>query len=208
MGSSVFWGALCIDRPDLLHLGLSLLAISALTVKQWTGIPVSVGVATTKALAKIANHQAKQQGGVCVLHEKALRWPLGPVFDHRAVDIGNTASVIAPGLRSHLIVSVWCHIKWPLWGPQSVSGPPRCGHSYPQRLHESRLLERRGHLSWHNFNGVATYCGTRQEYSTTLAYNCYTFISLFFIPFSRVWAKPIGCFSVSRGAGDRQGARR
>ncbi len=38
-------------------------------VKQWTGIPVSVGVATTKTLAKIANHQAKQQGGVCVLRE-------------------------------------------------------------------------------------------------------------------------------------------
>ncbi|MBD2233791.1 Y-family DNA polymerase [Phormidium tenue] len=40
-----------------------------LTVKQWTGIPVSVGVATTKTLAKIANHQANQQGGVCVLQE-------------------------------------------------------------------------------------------------------------------------------------------
>ena len=39
------------------------------TVGQWTGIPVSVGVATTKTLAKIANYQAKQQGGVCVLQE-------------------------------------------------------------------------------------------------------------------------------------------
>ena len=28
-------------------------------VGQWTGIPVSIGVATTKTLAKIANHQAK-----------------------------------------------------------------------------------------------------------------------------------------------------
>jgi len=41
-------------------------------VKQWTGIPVSVGIAPTKTLAKIANHQAKKQvlkQGVFVLHE-------------------------------------------------------------------------------------------------------------------------------------------
>ncbi|KAI9134268.1 Y-family DNA polymerase [Acaryochloris sp. CCMEE 5410] len=31
------------------------------TVKQWTGIPVSMGVATSKTLAKIANHVAKKQ---------------------------------------------------------------------------------------------------------------------------------------------------
>lgn len=31
------------------------------TVKKWTGIPVSMGVATSKTLAKIANHVAKQQ---------------------------------------------------------------------------------------------------------------------------------------------------
>lgn len=31
------------------------------TVKKWTGIPVSMGVATSKTLAKIANHVAKKQ---------------------------------------------------------------------------------------------------------------------------------------------------
>lgn len=31
------------------------------TVQQWTGIPVSVGIASTKTLAKIANHVAKKQ---------------------------------------------------------------------------------------------------------------------------------------------------
>jgi DNA polymerase V len=36
---------------------------------QWTGIPASARVATTKTLAKIANHLAKQQGGICVLQE-------------------------------------------------------------------------------------------------------------------------------------------
>ena len=61
-----------IDEAFLGLAGLSCEMVAhhmRLMVKQWTGIPVSVGVATTKTLAKIANHQAKQQGGVCVLHE-------------------------------------------------------------------------------------------------------------------------------------------
>ncbi len=40
------------------------------TVLQWTGIPVSVGIAPTKVLAKVANRTAKKDhasGGVCVL---------------------------------------------------------------------------------------------------------------------------------------------
>jgi len=37
-------------------------------VLQWTGIPVSIGIASTKTLAKVANHMAKKNpsyGGVC-----------------------------------------------------------------------------------------------------------------------------------------------
>ena len=40
------------------------------TVLQWTGIPVSVGIAPTKTLAKVANRTAKKDpasGGVCLL---------------------------------------------------------------------------------------------------------------------------------------------
>ena len=40
------------------------------TVLQWTGIPVSVGIAPTKTLAKVANRTAKRDlasGGVCIL---------------------------------------------------------------------------------------------------------------------------------------------
>ena len=37
------------------------------TVRQWTGIPIGVGVASTKTLAKLANRHAKKTGGVCVL---------------------------------------------------------------------------------------------------------------------------------------------
>ena len=42
------------------------------TVKQWTGIPVSIGIGPTKTLAKIANHLAKKQlqyHGVCDLSQ-------------------------------------------------------------------------------------------------------------------------------------------
>lgn len=41
-------------------------------IKQSTGIPVSIGVSTTKTLAKVANHLGKQQyeEGVCLLLEK------------------------------------------------------------------------------------------------------------------------------------------
>ena len=43
------------------------------TIKQWTGIPVSIGVGSTKTLSKIANHLAKKDyayEGVCILKEK------------------------------------------------------------------------------------------------------------------------------------------
>lgn len=39
------------------------------TVKQWTGIPVSVGFAPTKTLAKVANKAAKKVDGVRLLRE-------------------------------------------------------------------------------------------------------------------------------------------
>lgn len=43
-------------------------------VLQWTGIPVSVGIALTKTLAKVANHRAKKDpscAGVCVMLDGA-----------------------------------------------------------------------------------------------------------------------------------------
>jgi DNA polymerase V len=46
------------------------------TVLQWTGIPVSVGIAPTKTLAKVANRFAKkdtERGGVCLLLTEATQ---------------------------------------------------------------------------------------------------------------------------------------
>lgn len=45
------------------------------TLLQWTGLPVSIGAASTKTLAKIANHLAKKNGTPCILHS-------GPALDH------------------------------------------------------------------------------------------------------------------------------
>ena len=54
------------ERRDLTEYGRQIRR----TVKQWTGIPVSVGIAETKTLAKIVNRIAKRTpdtGGVCDL---------------------------------------------------------------------------------------------------------------------------------------------
>jgi len=44
------------------------------TIRQWTGLPVSIGLGTTKTLAKLANHRAKKRPeGVCSLLERGAR---------------------------------------------------------------------------------------------------------------------------------------
>ena len=45
------------------------------TIKKWVGIPVSIGVGSTKTLSKIANHLAKKDEnyeGVCILKDKKI----------------------------------------------------------------------------------------------------------------------------------------
>jgi DNA polymerase V len=60
---------------------------------QWTGIPVSVGIAATKTLAKVANHRAKKDPacqGVCVMLDdvtidaELARLPLTDIWGNRA----------------------------------------------------------------------------------------------------------------------------
>jgi|SRR5579871_522517 len=54
------------------------------TVRQWTGLPVSVGIAPTKTLAKLANDTAKKNpgyNGVCVLDTPELWKPLLHEFE-------------------------------------------------------------------------------------------------------------------------------
>jgi DNA polymerase V len=54
----VFLGFDGFNAVDLLEYGYQIRD----TVKQWTGLPVSIGFAPTKTLAKIANHLAKDSG--------------------------------------------------------------------------------------------------------------------------------------------------
>ncbi len=55
------------------------------TVKQWTGIPVSIGVAPTKTLCKVANYFSKKYPsfhGICIF-DKAETW--FPLLEHMPV---------------------------------------------------------------------------------------------------------------------------
>jgi DNA polymerase V len=91
------------DRRDLTDYGRQIRQ----TVKQWTGIPVSVGIAETKTLAKIANRVAKRtpdMGGVCdllaYLDRDALLgriavedvWGIGPNHAHMLKQHGITTA--------------------------------------------------------------------------------------------------------------------
>ena len=58
------YGALAVNAEEIA-------ATLRETIRQWTGIPVSVGIAPTKTLAKVANHIAKKESGVCVLRHNA-----------------------------------------------------------------------------------------------------------------------------------------
>ena len=69
-------------QGDLTALGLDM----ARTVKQWTGIPVSVGIGPTKTLAKVANRLAKKGAG-----------PAGPVLEWAQLsDPHGTLAALAP----------------------------------------------------------------------------------------------------------------
>ncbi len=71
------------------------------TVQQWTGIPVSIGIATTKTLAKIANRMAKTsgQGVVSIANKTELEtalahtmvndiWGIGRNYARELIEVG------------------------------------------------------------------------------------------------------------------------
>jgi DNA polymerase V len=75
-------------------------------VKQNTGIPVSVGIGTTKTLAKIANHLAKKNSkqGVFVLSEQHLPEDFNNILKNFAVeDIWGIGRKYAKKLKSYQI---------------------------------------------------------------------------------------------------------
>lgn len=81
------------------------------TVKRWTGIPVSIGLATTKTLAKIANRQAKQRDGVYILkHPEAVLAEL-PVADVWGIGRQSTKKLQAHGITTALDLQQ-ADLKW------------------------------------------------------------------------------------------------
>jgi DNA polymerase V len=74
-------------------------------VKQWTGIPVSVGVGATKTLAKLANKVAKKGDGVFVLdgYFKVLDTLVATAVD----DVWGIGRQHAKFLRDHCIGTAW-----------------------------------------------------------------------------------------------------
>jgi DNA polymerase V len=72
------------------------------TVKRWTGIPVSIGLATTKILAKIANRQAKQQAGVFILEQPEAVLAELPVSEVWGIGRQSTQKLKAHGITTAL----------------------------------------------------------------------------------------------------------
>ena len=88
------------------------------TVLQWTGIPVSVGIAATKTLAKVANRKAKKDPaceGVCILIDEAAidvqlavmalddLWGVGQRLAARLADLGITNPLMLKQADSRFI---------------------------------------------------------------------------------------------------------
>jgi DNA polymerase V len=76
------------------------------TVKQWTGMPVSIGLGATKTLAKLANHIAKKEtsSGVFLLKEENFEENLAPMRISEIWGVGRrlTKKLEAMGLRTAL----------------------------------------------------------------------------------------------------------
>ncbi len=72
-------------------------------VRQWTGIPVSVGIAPTKTLAKVAGKAAKKEGGVFVIEtQKAIDQILDrlPVADVWGIGRGRALQLNRMGITT------------------------------------------------------------------------------------------------------------
>lgn len=78
------------------------------TIMQWTGIPVSIGVASTKTLAKIANRVAKKNAdyqGVCLLDNDSMREQM---LKHTAVEgIWGIGPRLTRFLKARGIYTAW-----------------------------------------------------------------------------------------------------
>ena len=100
-------------RQDLTRMATGIRA----SILQWTGIPVSIGIAPTKTLAKIANHVAKRRTGTGVydMRDPALRdrimadlpveeiWGIAGRLGARLRDLGISTALQLAGAEPKLL---------------------------------------------------------------------------------------------------------
>lgn len=60
--------AFCQLDSTLAQNHLEIAALLRERIQKWVGITCSIGIAPSKTLAKIANHIAKKENGICILH--------------------------------------------------------------------------------------------------------------------------------------------
>lgn len=83
-------------------------------IKQWTGLPVCVGIGQSKTLAKLANHIAKKRpeyNGVCNLnnlHENALNELMSSIDVSEVWGIGRRLSVRLKALNISTVLDLKC----------------------------------------------------------------------------------------------------
>lgn len=94
------------DLSGFTHLDLNAYGLHIRkTVRQWTGIPVSIGIGKTKTLAKIANSGAKKADGVLVLDNPQIT---KAVLSLTSVgDIWGIGRQYAKLLNAHGIKTAW-----------------------------------------------------------------------------------------------------
>jgi DNA polymerase V len=87
--------------------------------KQWTGIPISVGLGSTKTLAKAANRLAKKQGIGCELVKKDDRKALERITIEDVWGIGRRLSA---RLRRIGLLNAWQFARAPSPSIRSIGG--------------------------------------------------------------------------------------
>ena len=88
-------------------------------VKQWTGIPISVGLGSTKTLAKAGNRLAKKQGVGCMTIGKDDREALEGIAIEDVWGIGRRLSV---RLRRIGLLNAWQFARAPSPSIRSIGG--------------------------------------------------------------------------------------
>jgi DNA polymerase V len=162
-----------MSRVDLYQLGLHIKAI----VRQFTGIPVSVGIASTKTLAKLANRYAKKhtESGVFYIDGENVQEMILKKTD--VAGIWGVGHRYARMLQEHRILTAydlamapetWVRRKMSVVGERTVR--ELCGQSCIEL--ETVIRKKKGICTSRSFGRPVTSFGTLSEAVATFAARC------------------------------------